>query len=348
MTLIARLIGASLAIGACFAYGQDSAPQVVSQQDVNQPQLTAPVTEQAVSQEPLTEKPELAQPQPEPPVVAEQVSADNAPESEPETQIQPEPQPEPGAPRDASFNMGDVTIHYHIVGTGKPLLLLHGFLDAGDLWQPYIDALAENYMVIIPDMRGHGRSTNPSGKFSYADAAADVAALMGQLNIAKFDAVGYSEGALILTRVAIEQPKRIGKLTLIGAGPYMLESGRNNLRKIQYFTNLSKSLQAELIRLHQSQEKAESLVAQFNGLANDYSEPNFTPPLLSKIEADVLMINSVPDKYFLLEPALEQYRHINKVNLWVIPDRGHNLVFYDAPEALQAEFLRVLQNHLNK
>ncbi|MBW8192594.1 alpha/beta hydrolase [Neiella marina] len=372
MTLVARFISAALLFCACFSYGQDTKPQQPTQPQVEAQaaQQAEPVIEanspltatEAAPAEPASQAAELSVDAKTPtvdeksPAVDEKTAAVETTEQTPAPANSVEVVEVVGveiesieeSTRDESFHMADVTINYRVMGSGDPVLLVHGFLDSAELWDPYVRLLAEHYMVIVPDLRGHGRSTNPSGKFSYRDAAADMSALMAHLNVTKFNAVGYSEGALILTRMAIEQPKRIGKLTLIGAGPYMAESGRENLRKVQYFTNLSKSLQAELIRLHQTEDKAVSLINQFYALAADYSEPNFTPPLLGKIQANVLMINSVPDKYFLLKPALEQYQHLTKASLWIIPDRGHNLVFYDAPETLQAEFLRVLMNHLDQ
>ncbi|GGA76536.1 hypothetical protein GCM10011369_18030 [Neiella marina] len=256
---------------------------------------------------------------------------------------------EEGAFSENTFSLGDVSIHYRTMGTGSPLLLVHGFLDSGELWQPYLEQLAKQFQVIVPDLRGHGLSTNPSAVFSYREAAADLSALMAHLNIAKFDAVGYGEGALTLTRMAIEQPKRIGKLVLIGSGSYLAESAREQQRKAKGFNHFSKAFQSKLVALHPGgQPQVDALLAQYRALAADYQQPNFSPPQLQKIVADTLMINGQHDKYFPIEPVLDQHRHLKNSSLWLIPDRNHDLVFYGAPKPLEQEFLRVLFGHLQK
>ena len=61
----------------------------------------------------------------------------------------------------ASIN--GMEMYYEIHGQGEPLVLLHGFSGSGSLWSPQIPELAKHYQLVIPDLRGHGRSTNPSG-----------------------------------------------------------------------------------------------------------------------------------------------------------------------------------------
>ena len=71
------------------------------------------------------------------------------------------------------FEHGGAQIFYRVFGSGPPLLLLHGFFGTGDLWVPFLDELSASYRVIVPDMRGHGRSTNPSSRFLHRDSARD-------------------------------------------------------------------------------------------------------------------------------------------------------------------------------
>ena len=62
-----------------------------------------------------------------------------------------------------------VGINYEVVGEGRPVVLLHGFPDTGGLWRHQIPALAEaGFQVIVPDMRGYGRSDKPAEVEAYA------------------------------------------------------------------------------------------------------------------------------------------------------------------------------------
>ena len=65
--------------------------------------------------------------------------------------------------------LNDMEMYYEIHGKadGDPLVLLHGFLASGTMWQRFLDDLGPHFKVIVPDLRGHGRSTNPSKKFTH-------------------------------------------------------------------------------------------------------------------------------------------------------------------------------------
>src|SRR3954453_1864324 len=59
-------------------------------------------------------------------------------------------------------------------GAGPPIVLIHAGLISGAIWEPLLPALIDDFRVIMPDSRGHGRSTNPSGEMSYGQIADDV------------------------------------------------------------------------------------------------------------------------------------------------------------------------------
>ena len=66
--------------------------------------------------------------------------------------------------------------------------------------------MARGYRLIIPDLRGHGRSTNPSGLFTHRQCAEDLFALLDQLEILRFKAVGISAGGNTLLHMATARP----------------------------------------------------------------------------------------------------------------------------------------------
>ena len=105
--------------------------------------------------------------------------------------------------------MNGLQLFYRDSGQGQPLLLLHGFTGSGDDWQHVFAEPIAGYRVIAPDLRGHGRSTNPSGVFKFADVARDIFALLDQLGIDRVKAIGMSAGANTLLHMATQQPSRI-------------------------------------------------------------------------------------------------------------------------------------------
>lgn len=66
--------------------------------------------------------------------------------------------------------VNDIEMSYEVQGAGEPLLLLHGFGGCGQDWQPFVALLARHFKLIMPDLRGHGGSTNRAGRFTHRQA----------------------------------------------------------------------------------------------------------------------------------------------------------------------------------
>jgi 2-succinyl-6-hydroxy-2,4-cyclohexadiene-1-carboxylate synthase len=102
-------------------------------------------------------------------------------------------------------------------GTGRPVVLLHGFTGAGASWAEQRDAFAgAGRRVIAPDLPGHGatpRTTTPDAMTVEATADA-LATLMVTLGAAPADVIGYSMGARIALRLAVAQPGAVARLVL--------------------------------------------------------------------------------------------------------------------------------------
>src|SRR5262245_44775557 len=111
-------------------------------------------------------------------------------------------------------SVNDITMYYEIRGEGEPLLLLHGGGGVGDNWKFIFKDPPDGYSMVIPDLRGHGRSTNPSAKITIRQLALDVFGLLDKLGIERFKAIGMSLGAKTLLHVATQQPERLEAVVL--------------------------------------------------------------------------------------------------------------------------------------
>ncbi len=129
-----------------------------------------------------------------------------------------------------SVSLNGSQIHYDEVGAGEPLVLLHFFGGAGLVWDPFVDEFAEEFRVIVPDLRGYGSSTNPTKKFTHRQSAADVFALLDHLQIDKFKAMGMSSGGMTLVHMATHRPERVEAMVLIGATSHFPEQAREIFR----------------------------------------------------------------------------------------------------------------------
>ncbi|HEY1506069.1 MAG TPA: alpha/beta hydrolase [Stellaceae bacterium] len=79
--------------------------------------------------------------------------------------------------------VGDATIHVRSGGRGPTVLMLHGFGDNGDMWQPLAVAMKESHAVIVPDLRGMGLSSHPPGGYTKKSQAGDMAQVLDALGV---------------------------------------------------------------------------------------------------------------------------------------------------------------------
>ena len=110
-----------------------------------------------------------------------------------------------------------VQIYFETYGSGEPVLVLHGGLGCLERMHHQIRALAEKYLVIAVDTRGHGRSSGAEEPFSYALLADDMLAVLDTLKIARVSIVGWSDGGIMALDLAMRYPDRVRKLVAIGA-----------------------------------------------------------------------------------------------------------------------------------
>src|SRR5262245_48237266 len=112
-------------------------------------------------------------------------------------------------------------IEYDVHGAGRPVLLLHGFPDTGRLWRHQVPALAEaGFQVIVPDLRGYGRSSKAEAVDAYTipALAGDVMAILAGLGIARTHVVGHDWGAALAWALASLAPDRVDHLVALSVG----------------------------------------------------------------------------------------------------------------------------------
>jgi pimeloyl-ACP methyl ester carboxylesterase len=105
-----------------------------------------------------------------------------------------------------------------LVGSGPPLLLLHGIGNSAQTWAGVIDQLAASHTVLAPDLLGHGSSDKPRGDYSIAGYANGMRDLLSVLDIEQATVVGHSLGGGIALQFAYQFPERCARLVLVGSG----------------------------------------------------------------------------------------------------------------------------------
>jgi len=193
--------------------------------------------------------------------------------------------------------VNDIEMYYEVYGEGEPIVFLHGFSVSSQRWTSLIPDFKEHFQLILPDMRGHGRSTNPSDTFTHRQSALDHYALLDHLQVEKFKAVGFSSGGSTLIHMATQQPERITDLVLISATPYFTKELREACSR-----EMDKKMDAfydRISSLHQyGAEQAKRIRLQCYNWKDSYDDMNFTPPYLSTIKARTLIVHGDRDPFF--------------------------------------------------
>lgn len=121
-----------------------------------------------------------------------------------------------------TLELAELSMYFEESGTGASVLLLHGLGSSGRDWAPVTSALAAEHRVIVPDMRGHGRSGKPAGDYSVPLFARDVAAFCDRTGLTGLHVVGLSMGGMIGFQLALERPDLVRSLVIINSGPDMV------------------------------------------------------------------------------------------------------------------------------
>lgn len=204
--------------------------------------------------------------------------------------------------------------------------MLHGFTVTGKAWNPLIEDLSKKYRLIVPDLRGHGYSTNPSQIYNHKLSAVDMYGLMDRLNINNFNAIGQSGGAMALIHMATMDTTRISKLILVGGTPYLTEESRKiqRISTYEYVSENEPGWMDMMMQLHPGgEQQIRILLNQFRKMANTYDELNFTPPYLNIINCPTLIIHGDRDPQFPIDIPILMYKSIPDSYLWIVPNDGH-------------------------
>ncbi|NTV64250.1 MAG: alpha/beta fold hydrolase, partial [Oscillochloris sp.] len=114
----------------------------------------------------------------------------------------------------AQTNINGIRMRYDDVGQGPALLLLHAFPLSAAMWQPQVEALQDQFRLIVPDLRGFGGTDAPPGTYPMDEMADDLAALLDFLGIEQAALCGLSMGGYIAMAFLRHYPSRVRALIL--------------------------------------------------------------------------------------------------------------------------------------
>jgi pimeloyl-ACP methyl ester carboxylesterase len=239
-----------------------------------------------------------------------------------------------------------IKIHYHRTGGSKPpVVVAHGITDNGLCWTRLAQAIEQEFDVIMPDARGHGRSDAPQEGYTYEDMAADLAGLVRALGLEKPGLIGHSMGASTVATTAANYPD-LAHCAVLEDPPWrsdilfgaeeqraaMMEQWRANILELQ-------SLSREEVIAHCQAENPRWSEVECGPWADStlQSNPNLfkllsTPPpawqdTVRRIACPVLLITADPDMGAIITPeiAQEATRTWREGKVVHIPGAGHSI-----------------------
>ena len=128
-----------------------------------------------------------------------------------------------GTARDSEFEAWEVDLHghravYRAVGSGPPVVLIHGMVNSSRHWREVALQLAEHHTVIAPDLIGHGDSATPRGDYSLGAHAAAIRDLLVAIGVGPATIVGHSLGGGVAMQYFWQFPERVERLALVSSG----------------------------------------------------------------------------------------------------------------------------------
>lgn len=175
-----------------------------------------------------------------------------------------------------TMEVNHVRIFYRDVGAGADaVVLLHGFPETGEAFAPAVRALGAGRRLIIPDMRGFGRSARPPSGYDTMTVASDIKVMMDRLGVRRAHVVGYDIGARVAYAFALQYPQSVRSLTLAEAfieglaGTAQMKAAAPMVPRLKHFAEFANADEAERRRLG----KEDELVLDF---MNSRTKKSFT------------------------------------------------------------------------
>jgi pimeloyl-ACP methyl ester carboxylesterase len=236
-----------------------------------------------------------------------------------------------------SFEHRGAILADELVGSGPPVLLLHGGLsDSESDFGTVIPRLSERFCVVAMDTRGHGRSSWGGGPLSYEGFSEDAAALLRHLGAAPALAIGLSDGGIAGLHLALRHPGLLTRLVAIGASADISGDTLHGGPAIRQFTAAMFAMRhpERLARWMERSPEPEKVMSFIEALMAEVWRPPvyLTHEQLARITVPTTIVLGDRDEYVTLAHAAEMQRRIPGSALAVVPECGH-LIFESNPIA---------------
>lgn len=243
------------------------------------------------------------------------------------------------------FSHNNAQIYYEIHGEGDPIVLVHGFGLDSRIWKKQVKELSKTNKVITYDLRGFGRSSLPTGKYSHHD---DLYALLNHLGIKEAKLVGHSFGGEVAVNFALEYPEKVRSLVLISSALGGVKADTKEWDKLQKLGRegdieglKNRMLENSVFKGldNNDRELVEEIIQDYSG----YHFQNIDPREYIKSYERVAELSSIPVRVIIGENDLDIQKKVAQIfekelgiKSEIISDSGHMVILEKPKEVNDA------------
>ena len=193
------------------------------------------------------------------------------------------------------LKVNDVDLYYEKIGTGRPLIMVHGNSEDHTIFNEAAEVLKDHFTVYLPDSRNHGQSSSGEGDLHYETMADDYKKFMEELDLRDVVFYGFSDGG-ILGLLLANKTDRISRLILSGANvtPDGVKAKLKVLVKVLYFFTRDSKMKMILEEPHISKEELNNIKTKTTVIAGENDMVKETETLF--------IAHNVPDSKLMILP----------------------------------------------
>ena len=228
-----------------------------------------------------------------------------------------------------TVKVGDVELYYECHGEGEPLLCLHNFSsNSRDRFAPLLPILTKEYKCYLVDLRGHGRSDNPTNDWTKEQFSHDIIGFCKELG---FDAVRFlaaSSGGMTMLHVARYAPKLV-RAMVIDSATYMIPQSAQRYYKSP--KSLSPKLQDYYKKANEiyGTEYWHEMAQAFYNFRLPDCDINISLESLKEITSPTLIMHGDRDNFFPVDIPVNMKMTIPNSELSIFPNTAHIIMeFY--------------------
>ncbi|HUV24553.1 MAG TPA: alpha/beta hydrolase [Methanomassiliicoccales archaeon] len=235
-------------------------------------------------------------------------------------------------------------IYYEEHGEGEPLILLHGAWSSVESFLNQAGEFCAHYRIIIPERRGHGRSADTPGPYSYAQGAEDMLSLIHELGIERAHLLGWSAGAIIGLMMAMKNPGLFSSFIPISG---TFHRNGYHERFLRWFeSSTPKSLGKVMVEIYRrnSPDGADHFPEFFEKIkAQAATHPDYTKEDLRRLRVPTLIIAADRD-IIKLDHFVDYFNNVPEGELSIVPGTTHMLPV-EKPELLNMQVHEFIQGN---